>query len=173
MALNSWRNGQLTVFRGFAPLVIAAALLTGFSGAAAIGATYAPRSAAPRHRTYTHHHHRGISWKEHDRLVYAVSTLNAPLCSDGRQLSAVLWNDDGARIFDVGKSTANHQLYFIQVRAANKALLSVFAYQFGWKLPQGAQNYQCVTAAGPDVVAGYRSHAWKFEMQFNSTFPQS
>ncbi|HEV3310707.1 MAG TPA: hypothetical protein VG815_09330, partial [Chloroflexota bacterium] len=75
-----------------------------------------------------HNHHHGISWHEHDRTVYVVSTLNAPLCDNGQQLSSVLWSTYNARIFDVSRSLTIRRLYFVQVRTAAHALIGVYAY---------------------------------------------
>lgn len=123
----------------------------------------------------THHRasqrHR-ISWKERDRTVYAVSTLNAPLCPNGQQLATVLRNQDGARLFDVLKSMADSNLYYIQVRDATKRVLGVYAYRFGWKLPQGVRKSKCVSGATTAVDSSYRLHQWRWEARFRTTFPQ-
>jgi hypothetical protein len=118
-----------------------------------------------------HKKHKG-SWKERDRLVYVVTTLNAPVCADGNQLSSDL-HDGGARLYDVSRSTVDRQLYFIQVRASDKTLLGVYTYRFGWQLPQGVQSYKCVVAASSNIDGQYKAHDWKQEAEFDSTFPQS
>lgn len=114
-----------------------------------------------------------MNWEERDRAVYVVSTLNAPLCKSGRQLSTVLWTKDGARLFDVLKSTVNGNLYYIQVRTASKTLLGVYAYEFGWKFPTGVRSYHCVAKAQPGIVKGYGSKAWRFIARFRTTYPQN
>jgi hypothetical protein len=147
-------------------VLLVIAVFAAYGGSQAVAMAHGDRSGSRIH------HHRKISWREHDRVVYAVSTLNAPLCPDGRQLSAVLWNDDAARLFYVDKSAVDKQLYYIQVRSAVRAVLSVYAYRFGWKLPEGVQNYKCVAGASAAVVNGYKAHQWRREAQFSTTLPQ-
>lgn len=140
----------------------------------ALTASNALAAGVHGHKSASHHRkvHHGLSWHERDRAVYAVSTLNAPLCTNGKQLSAVLVGD-GARFFDVGKSMSDHRLYYIVVRTSNESLMGVYAYRFGWKLPQGVASSECVTNASDNIAAGFKNHTWKWEVQFTSTFPQS
>jgi hypothetical protein len=112
-----------------------------------------------------------IDWAQRDRAVYVVSTLNAPLCADGHQLSTELWRNDDARLFDVLQSRNNSNLYFIEVRKANAVLLAVYAYEFGWRMPRGVQRSECVRLAPPDVIAAYRSGRLVHVARFHTTFP--
>ena len=106
--------------------------------------------------------------------MYVVSTLNGPLCPGGVQLSAVLSQRDGARLFDVLKSKTDKNLYYVQVRRITKALLGVYAYEFGWKMPASVKNGKCVlTTVNPSVLVPYRLHEFTFVAQFKTTFPQS
>ena len=148
-------------------LVMIAGLISGLGVAQAASAQPA---VFAHHSTRVHH---GISWHERDRAVYAVSTLNAPLCGNGQQLSTVLWNAEGSRIFDVSRATTIRNTYFIQVRTVNLSLLGVYAYKFGSKLPTGVTSAKCVAPASSGVVAAYAAHLWRFEVRFTSTYPQS
>lgn len=116
--------------------------------------------------------HRGLSWRERDRAVYVVSTLNAPLCGDNQQLSSVLKNDYGARLYYVARSTAMRDVYYVLVRQADQSPVGVFVYKFGWKLPQGVQDPRCVAIASPKIGNSFNSHRWKIEAHFTSTYPQ-
>ena len=139
-------------------------------------ASAAPATMHPvqGHHTQVRHVSPATSWQEHDRAVYVVSTLNGPLCPGGAQLSTVLWQKDGARIFDVLKSKTDKNLYYVQVRRSTKALLGVYAYQFGWKMPAAVKNGKCVLyAVSPSVLDPYRLREFRFVAQFKTTFPQS
>lgn len=118
------------------------------------------------------HHHR-INWVEHDRAVYAVSTLNAPLCSNGQQLSTVLWRQDNARLFYVFHSLPEPNLYYIVARSDEHHVVGVYAYNFGWKVPEGVKSARCVATASPQVMADFRREALIFVARFHTTFPQS
>jgi hypothetical protein len=155
------------VLVGVVALVMCAGLVSGSVVQAAPARTAA---GIAHHGTGGHH---GISWHERDRAVYAVSTLNAPLCGNGQQLSTVLWNAEGSRIFDVSRATTIRNTYFIQVRTVNLSLVGVYAYKFGSKLPTGVTSAKCVAPASSGVVAAYASHQWRFEVRFTSTYPQS
>lgn len=165
--------------RGVVAGLAAAVILLGLGVAQAAPQTVYPplhstraQHTGPAHQQ-RHTHHHGISWHEHDRTVYVVSTLNAPLCDNGQQLSSVLWKTYDARIFDVSRSVTIRRLYFIQVRTAAHELIGVYAYKFGWKLPTGVENGKCVTTAASDVLSDYQAHSWRFEIQFSSTYPQN
>lgn len=153
--------------------VLAAAVGTAalLGSVAQLSAASGPVNAAGHHHR-VHRDARRISWAEHDRAVYAVSTLNAPLCSNGQQLSTVLWNVQGARLFDVLRSPSNHGLYFVQVRDADARLIGVYSYRFGAKLPSGIQSSRCVAVAPAGAVTAYKHRAWKFVARFTSTYPQ-
>jgi hypothetical protein len=118
-------------------------------------------------------HHNRTSWTKHDRAVYAVSTLNAPLCSNGEQLSTVLWNQYDAREFDVLASTTSNNLWFIQVKLSTGGLLGVYSYTFGAKLPTGIQSYHCVLPSPSNVYADYKAKNWKLVARFGSTYPKN
>lgn len=113
----------------------------------------------------------GIPWQERDRAIYVVTKLNLPLCSDGRQLKTVL-SRLGARFYDVLSSTANRDLYFIEVRTAINRLLGVYAYRFGALLPRGVQGSRCVRPASATVIKLYRSDALTPVIRFNTTTPE-
>ena len=118
--------------------------------------------------------HSRQGWRQHDRAVYVVSTLNAPVCSSGQQLSTVLWTHDGARFFDVLEGTKDPGIYFIQVRNNSHSLLSVYSYRFGWKLPAGLLHSKCVPPSpNPSIGVTYRAKQWRLLAHFNTTFPQS
>ncbi len=106
--------------------------------------------------------------------MYVVSTLNGPLCPSGKQLSTVLWQSDKARIFDVLKSTTDKNLYYIQVRRPTRAIIGVYAYTFGWKMPAAVSRGRCVAdIVTPSVVNPYKFHQFKFIARFRTTFPQT
>ncbi|HZT97852.1 MAG TPA: hypothetical protein VFB34_13545 [Chloroflexota bacterium] len=111
------------------------------------------------------------SWNEHDRAVYVVSTLNAPVCPSGEQLSTVLWQRDKARIFAVLKSKTDAGLYYIAVRRADHHLVGVYAYRFGWKLPQGVKKSRCVALASSPIVTGFKNHDFRWVESFHTTYP--
>lgn len=117
--------------------------------------------------------HHQIDWQQHDRAVYAVTTLNAPLCDNGQQLSTVLWTRDGARVFDVLGSKQNPNLYYVVAHKADRTTLGVYAYEFGWKLPKGVRSSECVNPAPADVVAGFQRGQLVRVGRFKTTFPQS
>lgn len=147
------------------------ALLTGMVQAGGhLASLHQATKAAHR---MTRHVRSKTSWSDHDRAVYAVSTLNAPLCSSHAQLSTVLWNTYLAREFDVLQATNIRHLFFIQVRTASSSLLGVYSYVFGTKLPTGVQSAHCVVPAGDQMATAYRNHAWKFVSRFTSTYPKN
>ncbi len=112
------------------------------------------------------------SWQGHDRAVYVVSTLNGPLCPSGEQLSTVLWQRDKARVFSVLKSRTDNGLYYIRVRKADKTILGVYAYRFGWKAPVGVKNSKCVAVStDPAVVGPYNANQTKWVANFHTTYP--
>ena len=159
-------------YRQVSALILAAAAFTSF-GTAAASAQTAQQQAAGNHMS-RHGIASHLSWQQHDRAVYVVSTLNGPLCPSGQQLSTVLWQKDGAHIFDVLNSKTNKNLYYIQVRRTTKAIIGVYAYQFGWKMPDAVRNGKCVAdAVDPSVIDPYRYHQFKWVARFTTTFPQS
>lgn len=163
------------MIRGFSVALAVCVLLSAVEASNAFASGKKHHDQA-HHAVKVHHHrgahHHGLSWHEHDRVVYAVSTLNAPLCSNGKQLSAVL-SGNGAHFFDVDRSLLDQRLYYVVVRTATESLVGVYAYRFGWKLPDGVLNSRCVAAANSGLAAGFKSRDWKWEAQFTSTFPQS
>lgn len=158
----------MKLWRLMGPCLLTTSLVIGI---ASLGVPTARAHAVLQARN--HHIRAKISWQEHDRAVYVVSTLNAPLCGSGQQLSTVLWNHEDARLFSVLRSTAFQGLYYIQVRTDTRKLVGVYAYRFGWKLPKGVLHGRCV---GPSpngaFVSGYHARNWKFITLFHTTFPQ-
>lgn len=145
-------------------LVVAAAATLG----AATPGTF-DHSTNPYHRSQ-----QKISWRQHDRAVYVVSTLNLPICSNGRLLSTVLRKREKASLFTVLKSRIYHNLYYVRVRNSAHTLLGVYAYRFGWKMPLGLMSGRCVRPVHRTTIrVGYRLRTWMAVGWFHSTYPQS
>jgi hypothetical protein len=166
-------------YRYSSALVLALLALSSMGIGEAAAAPSRPYRPAPGHHvrsnhTRARHPFKATSWQEHDRAVYVVSTLNGPLCPSGQQLSTVLWQKDGARLFDVLKSKTDKNLYYVQVRKASKNLIGVYAYTFGWKMPAAVKNGKCVVdAVSPSVLDPYRYRQFIRIARFKTTFPQS
>jgi len=160
---------SIGIFAGIVAVAVSSVLATSIQGASAS----ANRHHHTGHHAHVRHNAKGFSWAMHDRAVYAVSTLNAPLCGGKTQLSAQLWKQYSARYFDVLASSDVRGLFFIQVKTVAGTILGVYEYQFGSRLPMGIQTSHCVASAPSSASAAYRSKNWTFIARFGSTYPKS
>jgi len=146
-----------STYRTVCLLILAGALLPVLPGALLANAS-AGSPAPARHSAQSSHAAPGVAaWRQRDTATYVVSTLNLPRCPNGQVLSRVLWGHDGARHFDVLKSTSRPELYFVQARSARGHVLAIYAYKFGRVLPVGISRAQCVRPAPSAIRAMYHS----------------
>ena len=109
-------------------------------------------------------------WSGYDTAIFVASTLNLPRCAGGSALSTMLVQH-GARGYTVLRSVHHPSLYFIRVRMTSPALLSVYAYQLGWKFPEGVLAGQCVPSAPYRIGRAYQDAAVVLAGRFTSLAP--
>lgn len=116
---------------------------------------------------------RAPGWGQRDQAAYVVSLLNLPRCAGNRPLSKVLRETEGARSFGIMESTFRPNLYYVVVRQETGAVIGVYAYRFGWKMPRGVRGGRCVREAPAASTAVFLRVPLIEVGRYHTTFPES
>ncbi|GAC1442857.1 MAG: hypothetical protein NVSMB52_00530 [Chloroflexota bacterium] len=119
-------------------------------------------------------HQKPTNWGHRDTAVYVVSTLNLLHTKNGKPMPLIFQQSMGVARFDVYADQNVTDMYFIQLKREDGAVVAAFAYAMGWSKPKLVyiSSRKFGHARAPlKVVVAYKSDVKQLIGSFTSTFP--